>query len=419
MRLSYIALRNLGRHKIRTALSISTIVMASILGLFMLSFVAGMKSDIKNNILAYYTGSIQIRHGQYQQYDYLNPVHLYVRDEADLRKRLVEVEGVTGAVPRITAGGKIYIDADPDDDIPGDQFSAMAMGIDFAGEKDILGPESLLVDGRLPLAGSRDVVVGYGLARKLGLAVGDRFSFMTTTAERGLNAMTFTISGLVDFPMQGMNETYFLLPFDTMQGFVRMTGGAQEILLTTADPDSAETQFKEVERLLASDGSISHLSAKLWKEQGDYYAMLGIAALMYNIIVMFFLALGATVIVTTTMMVIYERYREIGILGAMGMTPGELVRLFFLEAFFAGVISAIIGISLGSALVLIMEKTGMDFGSSFGSVNIEMSSVFYPDLKPIHVILMTIYTVGIPALVTFIPSRKAARIEPIDAIRAN
>jgi len=419
MNLATIAYRNLGRHKVRSFLSILTIVLACILGMFMLTLITGMKGDMKRNILAYYTGAIQIRHADYNTYDYLNPIHLYVQDEAAVREKLLQVDGVTQAVGRITTGGQIYIDENPDDDRPGEKFAAMAMGIDIPAEKNILDPESMLAKGRLPAMGSREVILGYGLAEKVGLDVGDKFAFMTATAARGVNAMTFEIVGLVNFTMGSHNNAYFILPFDTMQNFARMEGGSLEILLMTTDPETAETQLEAVDALLASDSALGYLETKLWKNQGEFYAMMGLGNFIYSGYVLFFLALGATVIMNTTMMVIYERYREIGILGAMGMKPNELVTLFFLEALFAGIISAVIGISVGSVIILILEQVGMNFGNIYSEMNMEISNVIYPDLKWFHIVIMSVYTVGISALVTLLPCRKAAHIEPVDAIRAN
>ena len=103
MTLSTIAFRNLARHKVRSFLSILTLVLACIFGLFMLTLITGMEADMKQNILAYYTGAIQIRHADYNTYDYLNPIHLYVNDEAAVREKLLQVDGVTQAMGRITA----------------------------------------------------------------------------------------------------------------------------------------------------------------------------------------------------------------------------------------------------------------------------------------------------------------------------
>lgn len=418
MNITSLALKNLSRHKTRSALSIFTIVIACILGLFLLTLITGMKADLKRNILTYYTGSVQVRNAQYNQYDYLSPLHLYIRDQAAVREKLLRIDGVSHAVPRISAGGKIYLDEDQYDDIPGEKYSAMAMGIDFPAERKLIRPESLLVEGKLPLMGSRQVLLGRGLAEKTGLKPGSTFAFLTQTAARGVNAMSFEVSGLVRFSIAELNNTSILLPFDTMQGFVRMDGGAQEILLMTEEADNPEPQLARIKSLIAADSSLDYLEAKSWKEHGEMYSYMGLATIVYNFIVLFFLLFGATVIINTTMMAVYDRYREIGILGAMGMTPKEITRLFFVEALFAGIISAVIGLLLGSLIILNLEKTGMDFEAAFGGVNIEVSTILYPDLRFFHLILMGFYTIGIAALVTLIPCRRAAKIEPVDAINS-
>jgi putative ABC transport system permease protein len=102
----------------------------------------------------------------------------------------------------------------------------------------------------------------------------------------------------------------------------------------------------------------------------------------------------------------------------MGMKPAEIVRLFFLEAVFAGLISAIIGVAVGSGISLLLGEVGLVLPATYGELGFEMSNVIYPKLTLGTVVLMFVYTVTIPALVTLLPSSKAARIEPVDAINA-
>ncbi len=417
MKLGVLAFRNLGRNRRRTILSLSTIVVACVTGLFMLSLITGMKADMKKNILGYYTGSVRIRHGEYDAYDYLNPLHLYVEDAKTLQARLGGIEGVTGSVGRISTGGKIYLTSGEEDEAPA-HLNGFALGMDFPAEEAVIGPEGLLIEGTLPQMGSREAAVGTGLAAKAGLKPGDQFTFMTLTAGRAANAMTFTVTGLLHFPMGAMGKTHFLIPLDTMQYFLRMPGGVQEILVMTEDPENALVQEQALESLLSFREEYNYLSLTYWKRYGQFYPMMGVASLTYNVMVLFFLILGATLIINTTMMVIYERYREIGILGALGMKPKELVRLFFLEGLWAGLISAGAGLVLGSLLVLVMEKTGINFGAAYDNMNMEVSSVIYPQLTLVNVLLMGVYTVGITALVTLIPARRAAVIEPDQAIRS-
>ncbi|HAK45858.1 MAG TPA: hypothetical protein DCO79_08070 [Spirochaeta sp.] len=418
MKLTTIAFRNLGRHRRRTVLSISTITLSCVFGLFMLALITGMKSDMKNNIIAYYTGAVQIRHSEYNKYDYLNPIHLHIENEGALREELLNVEGVTQAAARITAGGKIYIDDNNDDDIPGLDYNAVGIGIDFAIESEILAPEQMLISGRLPEPGRREVLLGAALAEKAGLKPGDKFSFLTQTAARSANAMTFKVAGLVNFSMGQFNSSRFLIPLSAMQDLMMMPDGAQEILVMTEDPDKVKPLLAAIDRFLATRSNYSYTEAISWKTQGVFYPMISLGEIIYNYIVIIFLILGGTVIINTTMMVILERYREIGILGAMGMMPKELVRLFFYEGVFAGIISAASGLVIGSIVVLIFEKTGLNFGAAFDNMNIEISTVLRPELKLYHIVLMGIYTVGITSLVTLIPSKRAAAIEPVQAMRS-
>jgi putative ABC transport system permease protein len=340
-----------------------------------------------------------------------------VEDAITLQERLGGVEGVTGSVGRISTGGKIYLTSGEGEEAPA-HLNGFAMGIDFPAEEAVINPKGLLIQGVLPQMGSREAALGAGLAAKAGLEPGDTFTFMTLTAGRAANAMTFTVTGLLHFPMGAMGKTHFLIPLDTMQYFLRMPGGVQEILVMTEDPENALVQEEAIRSLLSAREEYNYLSLTYWKRYGQFYPMMGVASLTYNVMVLFFLILGATLIINTTMMVIYERYREIGILGALGMKPKELVKLFFLEGLWAGLISAGIGLLLGILLVLLLEKTGINFGAAYNNMNMEVSSVIYPDLTLLNILLMGIYTVGITALVTLLPARKAAAIEPDQAIRS-
>ena len=135
-------------------------------------------------------------------------------------------------------------------------------------------------------------------------------------------------------------------------------------------------------------------------------------------IALFFFILGTTVIINTTMMVIFERLHEIGTIAALGMKPGEIVRLFFLEAFYISVISAFIGVLLGSALTLVLSRTGVDLSQMLQGVDLEVSAVIHPRLSLRSTVFVFFYSVAVSSLASFLPSRRAARIRPVEALRS-
>lgn len=417
MRLARIAFRNLGRNTTRTVLSVGAITLASVLGVFFLALIDGIQADGRENTLRYNTGVIQIRHAEYGEYEYLSPTHLYVRDTVPLETEISQIPGVTSVRQRVSAPGQIYIDPDQTDAEPGERHNAIAFAVDLAAEQELLSSEELIVEGRLPRVAEREVGVGVELARKIGLGVGDSFSFITQTADRSVNAISFEITSILDFPQADFNATQFLVSFDVMQSFLRMNDGAQQLIVMTEDPENSETQLEAVQQVIAESGR-EEIAVSYWKDESFLYAILSSTEVIYDIFVLFFLLLGATVIVNTTVMTVFERYREIGVLGAMGMKPNEIVRLFFLEALMAGVISAVIGVTVGSALSLVLGEVGLRLPEVYSDLGFEMSNVFYPELRLGTVVLMFIYTIAIPALVTLLPTRRAARVEPVDAINA-
>ena len=131
----------------------------------------------------------------------------------------------------------------------------------------------------------------------------------------------------------------------------------------------------------------------------------------------FFFALASTVVITTTMMVIYERIREIGTIGALGMTGRQIVLLFLLEALVISAIGSIAGILLGTGVGLVLQQTGLDFGALLSHFELEFSTVIYPRIRLRSLGVVLLYSVLISGLAALIPARRAAGIRPVEALR--
>jgi len=145
--------------------------------------------------------------------------------------------------------------------------------------------------------------------------------------------------------------------------------------------------------------------------------MIEMANTAYTIMAFIFFLLGSTVIINTTMMVIFERMREIGTLGALGMHGKELVGLFFLEGMFISIIGTFIGVLAGIGFTMILGKTGIDMTEAMQGLDFEISGMVYPKLSMGKTVFVFFYSVIIASLATLIPSRKASKIEPVEALR--
>lgn len=407
LRLAKTAWKNISRNKRRSLLSGVAIGVAAMSIVMLFSLLAGMTQDMRNNLKSYYNGEIRIRHGRFSEYERFNPLHLMV-DGGELLPVLDAFPGVEQVRPRITFPSSFYIE--------GSQFPAVGVGADWEREADSIDWESVVVKGRLPEKGQNEMLLGGLLAQDLGLKLGDKVTVMSTTGARGTNAITLEITGLASFPLGQMNTTYFWVALERAQYFLRMGEGVQEILITAEKGVSAQSLIPGITEAVKG-GAAEEPEVSFWKDISTTYGLMAMAQTVYYFVAAFFFILGSTVIINTTIMVIFERMREIGTLSALGMRGSELTRIFFLEGTFISAIGGLAGVLAGVVFTLILSQVGIDFTDAMSGMEFEMSSVLYPRLNIVTVIFVYIYAVAIAALATFFPSRRAARILPVEALR--
>jgi putative ABC transport system permease protein len=402
-----------------TAIAVATM---SIVILF--SVLEGMRSDLVYNLTTFYTGEVQIRHSEYGTYEHLNPLHLSVDDVPRRLEILEATEGVATAVPRLTVSGAVFRD---DERTP-----LQAVGVDFHREAAYSAISDYIVagDAETVTEGARassvasapritPVIVGRGVPERLGADLGDQFTLVVRTATRGTNAMTFRIAAVADFPVAMLNEGVFWAPLERIQRLARMPDQVGEILVkldpstgSAAATASVTDALRDALRDTQPDLEVRHFS-----DISTTYSFIEMATTMYNIIALFFFVLASTVIVNTTMMVIFERRREIGTLEAMGMHGRELLRMFLSEAVILGVLGAAAGLVLGVAVVLVLGRTGIDFGASMEGVDMEVSSVLRPVLNLRSTAVVFVFSVIVSSITSYFPTRRITRIEPVAALR--
>ena len=409
MKLGNIAWRNIRRNTRRSILSMSAVAIAAMTFVFLFSMIEGMKQDVAYNLKTFVTGEVRIRHSEYEKYKHLNPLHLGVDNYTELTARLDGMEAVATISPRIKFPTAIYKE--------GNTYRAQGQGVDFQREGEYQQLERYVVKGRLPRNGENEVLVASGLAKEMNLDIGDNFTLLTQTRGRGMNAITFKITGLSHYDFGGLNSSFFQAPIDRIQYFLRMDASVSEVLIKLNNGYSAEAFAARLNTELTEWGR-PQLEARMWTDISQTYSFVMMADAIYFIIALMFFLLGSTVIVNTMMMTIYERRKEIGTISAMGMTGPEVVRLFFLEAFYIAAIGSFVGVLLGIVITYPATIYGLPFGDAMEGVDFEMSTVLKPMLNLKSTIFVFLYSTFIASLASFIPSRKSAKIEPVEALRA-
>jgi putative ABC transport system permease protein len=402
MKLARIALRNIGRNSRRSILSATATAIATMSMVALVAYVNGMSLDLKRNVADLVTGHVQVRAKDYDRYEQLNPLHLRVQRYRDLLARLDAEPGLS--LPVGIFRGE-------------ENVGAQVMGVDMEREQDFMQVDRIVASGRLPKAGANEALVGRALARKLGAGVGDRITLLSGTMRRSSNALTVEIVGLAAFPVASMDGLRLLLPLDRAIALARMDDSVTEVLVKARDEGRIPALERRVEAVLA-EGGWADLEARTWSDASYLLALFDLADAMYFITSLVFFLLASTVLVNTTMMVVFERTREIGTVGALGMKGGEIVRMFLLEALALAVLGALAGVLLGLAIAVPLALVGIDMKSLVQGMSFEVSNIVFAKPKLLDTLLIFVYAVAISCAAAYLPAHRAARIQPVEALRA-
>jgi len=406
MKLMTMAWRNVRRNSRRTALSATAIGLAALTLILLFSLLAGLTQEMSHNLRTFYSGEIRLRHAQYDDFAHLNPLHLNVANASVLIQDILSLETIESVNARTPFPASIYQD--------GENLNAPGMGMNMEG--DSMTPDRFLVSGRLPKAGQREVLLGTRLAQDLDMGINDRFTALSMTMRRASNGMTFTVVGIVSFPIGDLNRSFYA-PIDTVQRFLKL--GDRTIDLTVKPQAEMDLNLikKQIQQIL-DQYQLTDINIERWDEISTTYAYLSLARLVYFIMGLVFYLLASTVIINTMMMVIFERTKEIGTLASLGMEPGPIVRMFLLEAMIISLIGSLAGTIIGSIITWILQNTGIDMTQSMQGIDFEISGVVYPRLTAFNMLYAFTTGVIVASLASLIPSRRAAKIKPVVAMQS-
>ena len=274
--------------------------------------------------------------------------------------------------------------------------SIALMGVELARYDRMVDLRRKLVDGAARLEPG-DAIVGTELARDLGLRVGDRFSVNT-----GRVTDSMRVTGLIDLGIKDLNRRTVIVPLRSAQSLLELPGGATVLELQVADVWQAE-------RLAAGLRQALPYKVESWQETNAQLVSAlraqSISTAVIRGVVAAVVVLGiASVLVVS----VVQKQREIGILRAMGATRGQILRVFLLQGAVVGALGSVLGVLL--AMLLVWLFTTLAVG---------------PDGQPMFVIHLPPGTAAYTALLATVcgllaalaPARRAARMDPAQAIR--
>jgi len=271
------------------------------------------------------------------------------------------------------------------------------MGVDAQAYQRIVRMEKYLKVGRFDVSGTH-AVIGVELAKDLGVTVGDKIRLVTMDGRDDL----FSITGIFDIGNRDLNRRWVYTSVKVAQTLLDLSGGITQIDLRVANLFDAENIARPLQ---AQTG----LSVDSWMQtNAQLLSALKSQSVSNNLIRAFVTVIVAVGIASVLVVSVVQKQKEIGILRAMGASPRRIMSVFLLQGGFYG----LIGSALGSALSLGLLK----FFSKI-TRNADGSALVSPDLDMSVVLSTCAMALAVGLLAAALPARRAARLDPVQAIR--
>lgn len=400
-----LAWRNIWRQPRRTLLSVSSIAFAALVMVFLLSLQLGTYGTMKENVLRVMDGFAQMQPPGYKDDPQIKRT---IEDPAAVIGRAEATDGIVAA-PR-TMGFAILSDGE-------ESYGAAIVGVDPRREARISTLMNTVRQGRYLAPGDDDdIVLGKALARNLGVTTGDTVNMLGQARDGSIAADVLTVVGIFDTGTRELDRQFAEVPLARFQATFGMDSDVNTIALAGPTLADVTHALPNLRRRLADRPVEVHawdvlqpgLEAAISLDLGT--SLLWYASLV--IVVVF-------IILNTLLMSVLERTREFGMLLAVGMRPGSLGVMIWLELGLLALLGLAAGITAGGIVTLVIGHYGLELpGSEALFAQWGLPGRLYPRLSLLSATAGPGVMAACILLAGVFPYRRASKLEPVSAMRA-
>jgi putative ABC transport system permease protein len=294
---------------------------------------------------------------------------------------------------------------------------ALLWGIDIEGETalnafNLTTRSNGLLEGRYPAADTNECAIGIGMAKKAGLKIGDRIPLKTVSAQFSDKMWSPVITGIYEFDYHKFDAEAIIVDFGRLQRLLVLGNATQQVFVFAEKESQSKAIAARLQTILGNTDVVRD-----WRD--NYFVTLMQQSMAIFIVIEFiFLIVASFLIVNTVVMIIHERIKEIGMMGSLGMTRGEIVKVFFFESVFLSVLGSLAGVILGGIVTGVGSLFPLDFSTLTGDIGeFPISGTLFLEFGPGILATGFLFGVIIASICTLFPSLKSAFVEPVEALR--
>lgn len=400
-----IGLRNLGRRKGRTALTIGMLLMATWMQSMMVSINEGTYDDMIRMATGSWTGQAQIQHPGYKQTPALYET---IADPAPILEKLRKTDGVLGAAPRIETGALLSLGLRTS--------GAMIVGLDPPAEKGASTVAGTLKSGTLlgppQKPGALPMTLGVGLAKRLHAKLGDEITLLGQAADGSMAAELFEVVGLTESRTSELDGNLAMIRLADAAALLELGKRVHTIVISLKNPSFAD-EFQAT--FAPPPGTVVLHWRDLLPGMQDAMDADRNGNVVFLAVILLVATLGG---INAMLMTVMERRRETGVLLALGTTPGQVVA----ELLWESTLQAILGVSGGLAAAWLTVLAFGDAGIRFTDQPMEFAGAIFDSVHPLvdwRTYWYAAVILVISALAGLWPALRMARMTPLEAMRAD